>query len=72
MAYDGGDHGPTVSEIRKAGLGIRASCQCGHSRVVDLTRVCVSQSIDVHQVGDLLTCSRCRTKGMATIVAPLS
>jgi hypothetical protein len=44
----------------------------GHARVLDPHRVCVPPSTEVSKIGDLLTCSVCRTKGMVTMVAPLA
>jgi hypothetical protein len=75
MAYDGGSTDPAdpvIREIAEAKLGIRASCSCGHARVLDPHRVCVPPSTEVSKIGDLLTCSVCRTKGMVTMVAPLA
>ena len=73
MALDGSTEldGPTIQEIAATGLGIRASCSCGHCRVVSPAKICVPPTTEIDAVGDLLTCSTCGTKGLVTIVAPL-
>lgn len=60
---------PTVSEIGDRGLMIRAVCQCGHSRDLIPDRICISRHTEISDVGGMLKCSRCGTRGLSTRVA---
>lgn len=74
--HDGGFGGiihlrePTVQEIAASKLRVRASCQCGHSRDLHPDRICISQATEVSDVGSVLKCSKCGTRGLSTRVAP--
>lgn len=71
MAYDGSEQPVTVREIISAKLGIRATCRCGHAKTLDPARVCLSPTTEIADVGELLRCSKCGTRGMTSLVAPL-
>ena len=62
---------PTVGEIKNR-LDILASCGCGHSRSIRAEAICIHPETQVSDVGDHLTCSKCRTKGLSTRIAPRS
>lgn len=57
---------PTMGECRRPGLYILATCTCGHSRKLEPAKVCVSNATEIDDVGKLLTCSQCGTKGLDT------
>lgn len=60
---------PTIGEISHRGLFVMASCECGHHRKLIPERICISSRTEISDVGSVLTCSRCGTRGLSTRVA---
>ena len=57
---------PTVAELQSPGLTILATCHCGHHRQLDPRKVCIAHATPVSMVGAVLTCSKCRQRGLDT------
>lgn len=63
---------PTVGEIIDGGLFIRVNCACGHEREMSPKLICIGRNVTLNKLASMITCSRCRQKGLDARVSAKS